>query len=59
MIIESSTFRIKDDYGLIIEVKPVIEVSTDEASKEIATFFSKYRIVTAHKEINQIGRAHV
>lgn len=56
MIIESSTFRIKDDYGLIIEVKPVIEIPTEEASKEISTFFSKYRIVTAHKEINPIDK---
>lgn len=56
MIIESSTFRIRDDYGLVIEVKPVIEVSADEASREIAIFFSKYRIVMAHKEINPIDK---
>ena len=56
MKIESSSFRIRDDYGLFIEVKSIIEIPSEEASKEIFNFFSKYRIVAVHKDINVIDK---
>jgi len=56
MKIESSSFRVRDDYGLFIEVKSIKEIPSEEASKEIFNFFSKYRIVAVHKDINVIDK---
>ncbi len=56
MKIESSSFRVRDDYGLFIEVKSIKELSSEEASREIFDFFNKYRIVAIHKDINVIDK---
>lgn len=56
MKIESSSFRVRDDYGLFIEVKPIVDMPSEEAGREINNFFSKYRIVAAHKDINPIDK---
>lgn len=56
MKIESSSFRIRDDFGLFIEVKSIRELPSEEASKEIYNFFSKYRIVSIYKDINVIDK---
>ena len=56
MKIESSSFRVRDDYGLFIEVKPIIEMSSEEASKEVFSFFCKYRIIAVYKDINMIDK---
>lgn len=56
MKVESSSFRVRDDYGLFIEVKSIKELPSEEASKEVFDFFSKYRIVAIHKDINVIDK---
>lgn len=52
MEIKPSSFRIKDDFGLMLEVKPIKEVSVEVSNDEIINFFSKYRIVSAFKEVS-------
>lgn len=56
MEIQSASFRIKDNYGLLIEVKPLTNIASDEALKDISSFFEKYRIVSAYKDINIIDK---
>ena len=56
MKIESASFRVRDDYGLFIEVKSIKGLSSEEANRDISEFFSKYRIVTAYKDINEIDK---
>lgn len=51
MKIESSGYKVIEN-GLVFEVKPIVSVSSNEASKEIENFFMRYKIVSAYKEIN-------
>lgn len=41
---------------MFIEVKPIIEILSEEASKEVFNFFGRYRIVSVYKDINVIDK---
>lgn len=52
MEIKPSSFRIKDDYGCIVEVKAIRDTDAIISNAEIKEFFSKYRILKHFKEID-------
>ncbi len=56
MEINPLSFKIKDDFGLIFEVKPLEDIMSDVANSEINSFFSRYRIISAYKDINLIDK---
>lgn len=56
MEIRPSAFHIKDNYGLLFEVKPLEDISSDVANNEISNFFSRYRIISAYKDTNAIDK---
>lgn len=56
MEIRPSSFHIKDNFGLLFEVRPLEDISSDVANNEISSFFSRYRIISAYKDINAIDK---
>lgn len=53
MEIRPSSFRIKDDFGLIIDVKPIKDkIDVEVANVDITNFFGNYRIVSAFKDLS-------
>lgn len=56
MEIRPSAFHIKDNFGLLFEVKPLEDIESDVANSEISSFFSRYRILTAYKDINALDK---
>lgn len=50
MKIKSSSYRIEDDFGLQIEIKPFNkDIESKEVEDDVTNFFSKYRIISAYK----------
>ncbi len=54
MEIRPSSFRIKDDFGLVIDVKPIKDnIDVEVANVDITNFFGNYRIVSAFRDVDR------
>lgn len=57
MNVKPSTLLVEDDYGLVMEIKPIdAKTSVKKAVEETEYYFSKYRILTAYARKNDIDQ---